>query len=75
ISIEEVISLIEGSVRVVPDQGPEDEERRTIGTLFGRMNEATASALTRMTIGRLVRELYAPRAIRTDDRVTGARES
>ncbi len=75
ISVEEVVTQIEGSIRVVPDQGPDDEERRTIGDMFSRMNESTAAALNRMTIGRLIRELYAPRAIRNDDRVTGARES
>jgi len=75
ISIEEVIALVEGSVRVVPEQGPDDEERRSINTMFSRMNEATAGALNRMTIGRPVRDLYSPRAIRTDERVTGTRES
>ncbi|HSP35721.1 MAG TPA: YhjD/YihY/BrkB family envelope integrity protein [Thermoanaerobaculia bacterium] len=75
ISVEEIVTVVEGSVRVVPDQGPDDEERRTINTMFARMNEATSGALNRMTIGRLVRELYAPRAIRTDERVTGTRES
>ncbi|HSP14110.1 MAG TPA: YhjD/YihY/BrkB family envelope integrity protein [Thermoanaerobaculia bacterium] len=73
ITVEEVVSQIEGSIRVVPDQGPEDEERRIISGMFARMNESTAAALNRMTIGRLVRELYAPRAIH-DERVTGTRE-
>ncbi len=75
ISVEEVVMQIEGSIRVVPDQGPDDEERRTIGEMFSRMNESTAAALNRMTIGRLVRELYAPRAIRDDERITVTRES
>ena len=75
ISIEEIVVQIEGSVRVVPEQGPDDEERRQIGAMFSRMNESTAAALNRMTIGRFVRELYSPRAIRPDERITGARES
>lgn len=75
ISIEEIVMQIEGSMRVLPDQGPDDEERRTIGSMFTRMNESTAAALNRTTIGRMIRELYSPRAIRADDRITGARES
>jgi membrane protein len=75
ISVEEIVCQIEGSLRVLPEQGPDDEERRTIGNMFTRLNEATAESLNRMTIGRLIRELYAPRAIRNDDRITGIRES
>ncbi len=75
ISVEELIGLVEGSIRVVPDQGPDDEERRILGTMFVRINEARSGALNRMTIGRMVRELYSPRAIRNDERVTGTRES
>ena len=75
ISVEEIVCQIEGSLRVLPEQGPDDEERRTIGNMFTRLNEATAESLTRMTIGRLIRELYAPRAIRNDDLITGIRES
>ena len=67
ISIEEVISHIEGSMRILPDLGPDDEVRRSIGQLFANLNASTASALDRATIGRLVRELYSPRAVRTDD--------
>ncbi len=75
ISVEEIVCQIEGSLRVLPEQGPDDEERRTIGNMFTRLNEATAESLNRVTIGRLIRELYAPRAIRNDDRITGIRES
>ncbi|GAC1429155.1 MAG: hypothetical protein NVSMB68_01340 [Thermoanaerobaculia bacterium] len=75
ISIEEIIAQIEGSLRVVPAQGPDDEERRSIGTMFERMNESTAAALNRTTIGRMIRELYSPRAIRPEERITGTRES
>ena len=69
ISVEEVVAQIEGSARILPDLGPEDEERRSVGRIFEMLNAATASALNRMTIGRLVRELYSPRAVRNDDRV------
>lgn len=75
IAVEEVIVQIEGSARVLPDLGPDDEERRVIGDTFRTLHAGTMSALDRMTIGRLVRELYAPRAVRTDDRFTGSRES
>ena len=68
ISVEEVIEKVEGSLRVLPDQGPDDEERRSIGGMFVRMNESTAAALNRTTIGRMVRELYSPRAIRPEER-------
>lgn len=71
ISVEEVVAQIEGSVRVLPDLGPDDQERRTIGGIFDALNAATTAALGRMTIGRLVRELYAPRAVRNDDRIVG----
>ncbi len=75
ISIEEVVTNIEGSVRMLPDLGPDDEERHAIGDLFMSLHASTTSALDRKTIGRIVRELYAPRAVRTDDRFTGSRES
>jgi membrane protein len=71
ISLEEVIGQIEGSMRILPDLGPDDEERRQIGGLFATMNASTANALDRMTIGRMVRELYSPRALRADDFARG----
>ena len=70
IAIEEVVTQLEGSQRALPDLGPDDVERKTIGALFATLNACTSSALDRMTVGRLVRELYTPRAVRTDDRVT-----
>jgi membrane protein len=68
ISVEEVVSHIEGSLRVVPDLGPIDDERRAVAQIFSTLNACTAAALDRMTVGRLVRELYSPRAVRADDR-------
>jgi len=46
-----------------------------IGGMFARMNESTAAALNRTTIGRMVRELYSPRVLPPAERVTGTRES
>ena len=70
ISIEEVVLHMEGQ-RSLPDLGPEDRERKAIGDLFGRLTECTRNALNRMTVGHLVRELYAPRVTRTEDRFSG----
>ena len=76
ISVEEIVAQVEGSLRVLPAQGPDDEERRSIGGMFDRMNESTSAALNRTTIGRMVRELYSPRVLRPEEpRVTGTRES
>ncbi|HEX9981940.1 MAG TPA: YhjD/YihY/BrkB family envelope integrity protein [Thermoanaerobaculia bacterium] len=70
ISIEEVVIQMEGVQRVLPDIGPEDDERTAIGVLFDSMNACTAQALERISIGRMVRELYSPRAARAEDRKT-----
>jgi membrane protein len=67
ISIEEVIARMEGMLRLVPDIGPDDRERQAVGGLFSRLNSCTSAALDRMSIGRLVRELYAPREVRETD--------
>jgi membrane protein len=61
ISVEEVVLQMEGAQRAVPDLGPDDRERAVIGDIFTRLSEATKNALNRLTIGQLVRELYAPR--------------
>ncbi|HVR41559.1 MAG TPA: YhjD/YihY/BrkB family envelope integrity protein [Thermoanaerobaculia bacterium] len=66
ISVEEVIAEIEGTKRLVPPFGTDDEERRTVVALFDHLNTCTTQALERMSIGRLVRELYAPRAVRDE---------
>ncbi len=70
ISVEEVVAHMEGTMRLLPDIGPEDRERATIGDLFLRLNTCTSEALERLSIGRMVRDLYAPREVRGDDRVT-----
>lgn len=70
IAVEEVVMSMEGVARAVPDIGPDDRERALVGELFQRLNTCTASALERMSIGRVVRELYSPRVARSDDRAT-----
>ena len=67
ISVEEVVVQMEGVLRVLPNFGPEDREREAIGGLFNTLNSCTAAALDRMSIGRLVRELYSPRQVREED--------
>jgi membrane protein len=69
ISIDEVVTQMEGVQRRLPDLGPDDREREAIGELFGRLNSCMGEALDRMSIGRLVRELYSPREVRQDDAV------
>lgn len=67
IAVEEVVTRMEGTMRLVPDIGPDDRERETVGALFARLNTCTAAALDRMSIGRIVRELYSPREVREED--------
>jgi membrane protein len=69
ISVEEVMTTMEGVMRVLPDIGPEDRERSAIGALFELLNSSASHALERMSIGRLVRELYSPREVREEDAV------
>ena len=71
ISVEEVVRHMEGGQRALPDLGPEDRERKAIAEVFERLSEATRSALNRLTVGQLVRELYAPRPARIEDRFSG----
>jgi membrane protein len=70
ILVEEVVAQMEGMQRGLPDVGPDDEERTAVGELFQRLNSCTVEALERMSVGRLVRELYTPRVARGEDRVT-----
>lgn len=70
IGVEEVVAHLEGVQRLVPDIGPDDRERAAIGSIFERLNVCTADALDRLSIGRLVRELYSPRVARSDDRAS-----
>ncbi|HXG58784.1 MAG TPA: YhjD/YihY/BrkB family envelope integrity protein [Thermoanaerobaculia bacterium] len=70
ILVEEVIAQMEESRRVIPPQASEERERDRIGRIFQSLNECTSNALDRLSIGRLVRELYAPHAaVRSEDRL------
>jgi DNA-binding IscR family transcriptional regulator len=64
ITVEEVIMQVEGAQRAVPDLEPQpaDRERATVEELIEKMNVCVSTALNRMTIGQVVRELYSPRA-------------
>jgi membrane protein len=70
ISVEEVVVHMEGGPRIMPDVAPDDRESAVIGELFERLKESTRSALNRLSIGQLVRELYAPRASKLEDRLS-----
>jgi membrane protein len=70
ITVDEVVTQMEGVMRLLPDLGADDRERAAVGSLFQRLNQCTVDALDRMTVGRLVRDLYAPREVRDEDRVT-----
>jgi len=72
ITIEEVVHEMEGVLRLLPDIGPSDNERAAVGEIFARLNSCTAQALERMSIGRLVRELYSPREVRAEDRLSSS---
>jgi membrane protein len=72
ISVEEVVAGMEGVTRAVPDLGTDDRERELIGDVFGRLNQCTTEALDRMSIGRLVRELYLPREVREGDALSSS---
>jgi DNA-binding IscR family transcriptional regulator len=70
ISLEEIVLVMEaGGLRKVPDIGPEDREKERVSELFQKLNESTAAALGKASIGRLVRDLYAPHVARKDEAV------
>ena len=68
ISVDEVITQMEGVLRLIPNTGVEDRERTAIGEIFMNLNTCTAASLDHLTVGRLVRELYSPREVRSDER-------
>jgi membrane protein len=72
ISIEEVVLHMEGGQRSLPDLSPDDPERAAIASLFNRLTECTKNALDHLSVGQLVRQLYAPRGpTRIEDRASG----
>ena len=69
ITVEEVVQMVEGSQRLVPELAEDDDrERDIVSDLFGRLQTSITAALNRQTIGQMVRELYAPRVTRSEDR-------
>jgi membrane protein len=67
ITIEEIVAQVEGSHRDIPESGPDDNERSVVTALIGRLQDSTANALGRLSIGQLVRDLYTPRLTRRED--------
>lgn len=67
ITVEEIVAQVEGSHRDIPESGPDDSERGVVTALIGRLQDSTANALNRMSIGQLVRDLYTPRLTRRED--------
>ena len=64
ISVEEVITQMEGVLRLLPDIGADDRERAAVGEIFTKLNDCSAATLDHLSIGRMVRELYSPREVR-----------
>ena len=69
ISVEEVVMHVEGGHRALPEAGPEDPERDAVARVFKTLDECTRGALNRLSVGQIVRQLYAPRAARIEDRI------
>jgi membrane protein len=67
IMIEEVITQVEGSHRLMPDVTPDDRERTAIGEVIEKVNACTVVALEHLSIGQLMRSLYSPRMTRRED--------
>jgi membrane protein len=67
IMIEEVITQVEGSHRLMPDVTPDDRERAAIGEVIDKINASTVIALEHLSIGQLMRNLYSPRMTRRED--------
>jgi len=66
ITAEEVVRSLEGGIRAIP---PPTEEREygAVSDLFDRLSVCVTEGLNRMTIGQMVRDLYSPRRVRTED--------
>ncbi len=71
IGIEEVMRVIQGGARGIPEARQRDEAAEAIATMFGAIDRSTSAALDRETIGHMVRQLYGPRQpSRIEDRFT-----
>jgi membrane protein len=67
ISVEEVVAEMTGSHRGTPADTPPTIEHTAVAGIFNRINASTTAAIGRTSFGQLVRELYAPRAVRNED--------
>jgi membrane protein len=67
ISVEEVVSHIEGNQRAVPTPLTEEREHKAVAYLFERLTTCVTEGLNHHTIGQMVRDLYSPRIVRADD--------
>jgi DNA-binding IscR family transcriptional regulator len=63
VTVEEVVTEVEGARRVIPDLASDDAEQRAIAAVLDRIKASTAGALDGMTIAQLAHELDAPRAL------------
>lgn len=68
ITIEEVVQEMTGGYREVPEGAVDDRDRDAVADIFKRVTSCTATALERLTVGRLVREIDTPRVVRTENR-------
>ncbi len=70
ISVEELLSVMEPH-GAIPESDEGDPERAAIAAVFERLRDSTRTALDRLSVGQLVRDLYSPRApSRFEDRRT-----
>jgi len=67
ISVEEVVSHIEGNQRALPAQASEAREHDAVTDLFERLSSCVAQGLNHLSIGQMVRDLYSPRIVRKED--------
>jgi membrane protein len=70
ISIEEVVMQAENAQRAIPDIATDAREHAAVRDIFERIAASMRVATYQLTIGQVVREIYAPRAVRNEDRVS-----
>ena len=63
ITIEEVVSQVEGLRRDVPEIRMDDTEWSVINELFKRLADSMNNALDHLSVGQLVRQLYGERPV------------
>jgi len=67
ITVEEVVRHVEGDYRALPAATADEREYQAVTDLFERLAACTTEGLRHLTIGQMVRDLYSPRVVRTDD--------